>query len=233
MSMCEHVWTLDFGLRCNIRGKGLFRANGSWGRLGVKNSLAWCLSLFSSNSSTFLLFWLHQNKHRGLALHSLVLSDLQNSKARIIIPGPQDANSTLCLIMHSSHCDCHPRVRTLSTCAPCMNNSNQWQVKTDARNRLDWSKAQMCQHVLTTGFHGRFSSRSLTDPQSLCAIYILWMLLDLLVRGNWLPSCSDNRMQIVPVQHPQIVGGLPGIANTYQTHGKAGKKRSVHTFCSP
>ena len=124
--------------------------------------------------------------------------------------------------MQGSHCDCHPRVRTLSTCAPCMNNSNQWQVKTDARNRLDWRKAQMCQHVLTTGFHGRFSSRSPTDPLSLCAIYILWMLLDLLVRGNWLPSCSDNRMQIVPVQHPQIVGELPGIANTYQTHGKAG-----------
>ena len=74
MSMCEHVRTLHFGLRCNIRGKGLFRANGSWRRLGVKNSLAWCLSLFSSNSSPFLLFWLHQNKHRGLALHISPLS---------------------------------------------------------------------------------------------------------------------------------------------------------------
>ena len=35
MSICEHVWTLDFGLR--IVRKGLFRANGSCGRLGVKN----------------------------------------------------------------------------------------------------------------------------------------------------------------------------------------------------
>ena len=37
-------------------------------------------------------------------------------------------------------------------------------------------------------------------------------------------------MQIVPVQHPQIVGGLPGIANTYQTHGKAGKKGQFILF---